>query len=212
MRNLNNEVIGVLGTYQDITSRKQAEMALRESEKFNRQLITEFPIGLASCRMDGQLVYVNPVYAQILGRSVEETLAFTYWDITPIKYAEQEAEQLRQLRETGSYGPYEKEYIHKDGHLIAVSLTGLLIEQNGEMLIWSSVQDISDRKQSEKALLESQQFLQTVLDSFPLAIFWKNRESVMGGCNQFFAQISELDSPEAVVGKTNFDFSYTEAQ
>ncbi len=185
---------------------------MRESEQFNRQLITEFPIGLASCRMDGQLVYVNPVYAQILGRSIEETLALTYWDITPIKYAEQEAEQLRQLQETGHYGPYEKEYIHADGHLIAVSLTGLLVEQNGETLIWSSVQDISDRKQSDKALLESQKFLQTVLDSFPLAIFWKDRESVLLGCNQFFARISELDSPEAVVGKTNFDFSYTEAE
>ncbi|MEB3121824.1 MAG: response regulator [Snowella sp.] len=200
------------GIAKDISDRKQAEIALRESEQFNRQLITEFPVGLVSCRMDGQLVYVNPVYAQILGRSVEETLALTYWDITPIKYVEQEAQQLRQLQETGSYGPYEKEYIHADGHLIAVSLTGLLVERNGETLIWSSVQDISDRKQSEKALLESQQFLQTVLDSFPLAIFWKNRESVLLGCNQFFARISELDSPEAVVGKTNFDFSYTEAE
>ena len=52
LRNLNNEVIGVLGTYQDITSRKRAEITLRESEKFNRQLITEFPIGLARCRME----------------------------------------------------------------------------------------------------------------------------------------------------------------
>jgi PAS domain S-box-containing protein len=206
------EVTRACGIAKDISDRKQAEIALRESEQFNRQLITEFPIGLASCRMDGQLVYVNPVYAQILGRSVEETLALSYWDITPIKYVEQEAQQLRQLQETGSYGPYEKEYIHADGHLIAVSLTGLLVERNGETLIWSSVQDISDRKQSEKALLESQQFLQTVLDSFPLAIFWKNRESVLLGCNQFFARISEIDSPEAVVGKTNFDFSYTEAE
>jgi len=152
LRDLDGHVIGVVGTFQDISDRKTAEIALIESETFNRQLVSEFPIGLASCRIDGQLVYVNPHFAQILGRSVEETLKLSYWDITPIKYAEQEAEQLRQLRETGSYGPYEKEYIHQDGHLVPVVLTGLLIEQNQETLIWSSVQDISDRKQAEENL------------------------------------------------------------
>lgn len=152
LRDLDGNVIGVVGTFQDISDRKTAEIALIESEAFNRQLVSEFPIGLASCRIDGQLVYVNPHFAQILGRSVEETLKLSYWDITPIKYAEQEAEQLRQLRETGSYGPYEKEYIHQDGHLVPVVLTGLLIEQNQETLIWSSVQDISDRKQAEENL------------------------------------------------------------
>ncbi len=154
----------VLVIIRDITDRKQVEIALRESEEFNRQLITEFPIGLASCRLDGQLVYINPHFAQILGRTVEETLNLTYWDITPLKYQEQEREQLRQLQETGSYGPYEKEYIHKDGHLVAVSLSGLLIEQKGESLIWSSVQDISDRKEMEKSLEESRDKFQRLVD------------------------------------------------
>jgi PAS domain S-box-containing protein len=155
----------VLVIVRDISDRKTAEIALVESEAFNRQLITEFPIGLASCRMDGQLVYVNPHFAQILGRSIEETLKLSYWEITPIKYAEQEAEQLRQLQETGSYGPYEKEYIHQDGHLVPVVLTGLLIEQNQETLIWSSVQDISDRKQAEEALKISEVRFRNAFDT-----------------------------------------------
>ncbi|MEB3192023.1 MAG: PAS domain S-box protein [Snowella sp.] len=152
LKNTDQQVIGFVSMGKDISARKQAEIALKESEELNRQLITEFPVGLASCRLDGQLVYVNPHFAKILGRTVEETLNLSYWDITPIKYQAQEAEQLRQLQETGSYGPYEKEYIHKDGYLVAVSLTGLLIQQKGETLIWSSVQDISDRKQAEQAM------------------------------------------------------------
>ena len=144
---------------QEIVERRQAQQQLMatnrqlaESEAFNRQLIEEFPIGLASCRMDGQLVFVNTAFAEILGRTVEETLSLTYWDITPTKYADQEAEQLRLLQTEGRYGPYEKEYIHKDGHLVPVLLTGLMILQNGESTIWSSVQDISDRKQAETKL------------------------------------------------------------
>jgi PAS domain S-box-containing protein len=157
LRNTLGEVVGIVGTFQDITDRKLAEEALAESEAFNRQLVTEFPIGLAICRMDGQLVHVNSAYAKILGRTIEETLALSYWDITPIKYAEQEAEQLRSLQQHGRYGSYEKEYIHKDGHLVPVLLTGLILRQNGEELIWSSVQDISDRKQAEQLLKASEE-------------------------------------------------------
>ncbi|MEB3121126.1 MAG: PAS domain S-box protein [Snowella sp.] len=177
LRDLDGNVIGVVGTFQDISDRKTAEIALMESEAFNRQLVSEFPIGLASCRMNGQLVYVNPHFAQILGRSVEETLKLSYWDITPIKYAEQEAEQLRQLQETGSYGPYEKEYIHQDGHLVPVVLTGLLIEQNQETLIWSSVQDISDRKQAEQNLKNERLRLQLALDAAKMGAWSRSSES-----------------------------------
>ena len=152
LRDLQGNVIGVLGTYQDISDRKLAEEALAESEAFNRQLVEEFPIGLASCRLDGHLVFVNAAFAQILGRTVEETMSLSYWDITPSKYAELEAEQLRLIQTEGRYGPYEKEYIHKDGHLVPVMLSGLMILRNGEFLIWSSVQDISDRKSAEAKL------------------------------------------------------------
>lgn len=152
LRNLKGEVIGVLGTYQNITDRKVAEAALAASESFNRQLVEEFPVGLVNCRLDGQLVYVNSAFAKILGRTIEDTLKLTYWDITPIQYAEQEAEQLQSLQQHGRYGPYEKEYIHKDGYLVPVLLTGLIMRQNGEEFIWSSVQDISDRKKAEAQL------------------------------------------------------------
>ena len=152
LRDKLGEIVGVVGTFQDITDRKLAEESLAESEAFNRQLVEEFPIGLASCRMDGQLVFVNAAFAKISGRTVEETLQLKPEEITPTKYAEQEAEQLRLLEENGRYGPYEKEYIHKDGYLVPVLLSGLIILQNGELLIWSSVQDISDRKQAEAQL------------------------------------------------------------
>jgi PAS domain S-box-containing protein len=152
LRDASGEVVGLVGTFQDISDRKIAEETLAESEAFNRQLVEEFPIGLASCRLDGHLVFVNAALAQILGRTVEEVLSLSYWDITPSKYADQEAEQLRLIETEGRYGPYEKEYIHKDGHLVPVLLSGLMILSNGEFLIWSSVQDISDRKQAEAQL------------------------------------------------------------
>lgn len=109
-------------------------------------------IGLALCRMDGQLVYVNPAFSELLGRSVAETLALTYWEITPEKYQQQEQQQLESLDKHHRYGPYEKEYIHSSGKLIPVRLSGQLVEIEGETYILSSVEDISDRKHAENQL------------------------------------------------------------
>jgi PAS domain S-box-containing protein len=95
-----------------------------ESEAYNCMLFKQSVIGLALTSMDGKLIDVNQAFANIIGRTIEDTLQLSYWDITPEKYAEQEKQQLESLRLKGTYGPYEKEYIHKNGQLIPVRLQG----------------------------------------------------------------------------------------
>lgn len=143
---------GMIGYAMDISERKRVEEALQDSQRYNRMLFEESSIGLALCHMDGELEDFNTAYARIIGRSVEETKALSYWDITPEKYADDEKRQLESLKETGCYGPYEKEYIHRDGHLVPVRLQGLLLKKAGEIFIWSSVEDITERKRTEVEL------------------------------------------------------------
>ncbi|MDC7233394.1 MAG: cache domain-containing protein [Spirochaetales bacterium] len=137
---------------------KTLQAALRRSEKNYKDLFEQSPIGLALCRMNGELVSVNPSYASIIGYSIEEVIKLSYWDITPKKYEEMENKMLQMLMETGKYGPYEKEYIHKNGHLVPVRLNGLMVERDGESYIWSSVEDTSVYKkiEEEKHGLEEQ--------------------------------------------------------
>jgi diguanylate cyclase (GGDEF)-like protein/PAS domain S-box-containing protein len=137
---------------QDISERKEAEDALRESEHYNRMLFEETTIGLALCRMDGDLVDVNPAYASIIGRSVEQALQLNYREITPEKYGPDEQRQLESLAMTGRYGPYEKEYIHADGHLVPVRLSGQILERDGVKYIWSCVEDIADYAQARERI------------------------------------------------------------
>ncbi|PTN34337.1 LytS/YhcK type 5TM receptor domain-containing protein [Desulfonatronum sp. SC1] len=132
---------------------EQSEEQVRDEKKYSRTLFDESPIGLALCRMDGSLVDVNPAYARIIGRTVEETLSLTYWDITPEEYAALEQAQLRFLAETERYGPIEKEYMHVDGHRVPVRLQGLITEIKGEQFILSAVEDITDQRKHEQALL-----------------------------------------------------------
>lgn len=132
-----------------------------------QQLISQLPIGLALCRMDGQLVEINPAYAAIIGRSVEETLSLSYREITPKDYEAQDKQQLASLQRNGRYGPYEKEYLHAHGHRVAVRLSSQLIERNGEHYIWSNVEDITDFKLAKQALHDSE----TRLNNFFEATF-----------------------------------------
>lgn len=139
---------------------KREHDALDDSIRYNRLLFEESPIGLALCRVNGELVDVNPAYARIIGRTVEETLSLSCWDITPQKYAEAEKYQLENLYQFGRYGPYEKEYIHKDGHLIPVQLSGILLERGDESYILSSIEDITYRKSSEAQLQSYREHLE----------------------------------------------------
>lgn len=148
-----------------LEDQKRVEEKLQKSQEYNRLLFISSPIGLALCRMDGSLVDINPAYANLLGRTIVETLKLTYWDITPDEYASLEALQLKSLEETGSYGPYEKEYIHKDGHLVPVRLRGQIIERDGEKFIWSSVEDITERKRAEEKEKEYLNRINNILES-----------------------------------------------
>ncbi len=190
--------------FSDVTERKKAEEALRESERFTRFLFETSPIGLALCRMDGALVDVNAAYAKIIGRSVEETLAQTYWDITPQKYAEQEQQQLESLRRTGRYGPYEKEYLRKDGHLVNVRLNGLIIERKGEPFIWSTVEDITERKRAEETLRRNEQILRLFVEHSPAAIAMFDRAmKYIAASNRYLA---DYDLGEQnLVGRSHYE-------
>jgi len=68
--------------------------------------------------------------------------------------------------------------------------------------------DITDRKRTEKALQQSEQMLQLVMDNIPQFIFWKDINCVYLGCNQNFARVAGLGNPEDIVGKTDFDLPW----
>jgi PAS domain S-box-containing protein len=150
----------MLGVVTDIHERKMAEMALRESEaalseneeKF-RSLYELSPVGIALNGLEGEFLDANQSFHDIVGYTAAECRQLSYWQLTPEEYAAQETAQLESLEKFGRYGPYEKEYIHKDGHRVAVLLNGTIVhDREGNQRIWSIVQDISERKQVEEQL------------------------------------------------------------
>lgn len=167
---------------------------LREAQQRQQELFELSPIGLALCDMSGRMVNVNPAYAEIIGRTTDEALSLSYWDITPAKYKKDEEEQLGALRRQGHYGPYEKEFIHKDGYRVPVRLSGKQIERDGEVFIWSCVEDISDRICSEKRLRQAA----AVFDNTDEAILVTDENNRIIMVNNAFCQITGYSEEEAL--------------
>jgi len=148
------------GSCHDITGRRQIEDALRENTAKLRGLYELSPLGIALTDMKGRYVEFNEAFLRICGYAADELKAIDYWTLTPRKYEADELRQLEALERTGYYGPYEKEYIRKDGSLVSLQLNGMLIAGNdGQKYIWSIVEDITDRKRVSEALRKSEERL-----------------------------------------------------
>lgn len=128
-------------------------------DECNRLLWEKCPVGLVLWRKNGALIDANSTHAAILGSTVPETLNFNYWQITPENYLASERTILEQLEQTGCHQAYEKEYLHQDGHLVPVKVSTVIIEKDGEKLMWSSVEDISNIRQAQKERQQSEKIL-----------------------------------------------------
>lgn len=141
----------ILGIYHDINSKKIQEIKIRENELLLNSLFELSPIGIALNDYEtGIFIEINEALYKPSLYSKDEFSNLSYWDLTPIEYEEKEQEQIKQMELTGRYGPYEKEYIRKDGTRYPVLLNGIVIKDaNDKKLIWSIIEDISERKQIE---------------------------------------------------------------
>ncbi len=142
--------IHLVSQVQDVTKVKAALLALARSEQKLRGLFEASQLGIALTDMQGRYLEFNKAFERICGYAADELRALDYWALTPKSYAADEARQLELLKNTGQYGPYEKHYVRRDGSLIPVQLTGVLLNTvDGESYIWSVVEDISERKRLE---------------------------------------------------------------
>ncbi|RYZ66059.1 MAG: PAS domain S-box protein, partial [Proteobacteria bacterium] len=143
------QLVEVVCVHEDDTSRKQAEIAiqelnqsleakfaertteLRESEKRFKALFQHSPVGMARVDWEGNFLEVNSSFAQVVGYTPEEVAKMSYWDITPPEYNDDENQILESVKVNGHFGPFEKEYVHRDGHRVQITISGMLIEREG---------------------------------------------------------------------------------
>ncbi|MBI2909367.1 MAG: PAS domain S-box protein [Chloroflexi bacterium] len=159
--------LGVVAIHTDITERKRAEEALRESEERFRATFEQSAVGVTHVDLEGKWLRVNQTFCDLVGYTREELLHRSFTDIThpdDIARGRDDVKNLiaGQVRTTSK----EKRYIRKDGSAIWVNLTSSLArgpEGEPEYLIAVS-EDITERKQAEESLKRAVQRLEETLD------------------------------------------------
>ncbi len=148
--------VGVIGVLRDITDRKEAEEALRESEQRFGSAFRDAAIGMALVGTDGRFLQVNRSLRRILGYSEGELLEKTFQEITHPDDLETDVVHLHQLL-AGELETYQKEkrYFHKEGHVVQVLLSVSLVhDEKGKPLYFvSQIQDVTERKLAETELM-----------------------------------------------------------
>jgi PAS domain S-box-containing protein len=151
----NGRVVGIRGTAQDITERKEAEQRLAEAESRYRTLVEQLPIGsyIRPLDMSKPNIYASPQVEPMLGYSAEA------WQSDPdllqkIVHPDDRDRVLGaagRLRTMGEPVHDEYRYIHRDGHVVWVQDETFVVEdENGEALyVQGFLMDISERKRAE---------------------------------------------------------------
>lgn len=160
-RDEEGQALEMVGINYDVTAKQNRLNRLKSNQFLLSTLFSKAPVGICIFDINGKYVEINPAFTEITGYTIKELNSIDYWDLTPPEYKAQEDIQSSVLEDTGSYGPYQKEYIHKEQFRVPVLLNGVLIhdETTNEKLIWSVVQDLSMQQNTLDELTRSNEEL-----------------------------------------------------
>lgn len=183
----------------DITARKQLETALHDAEELQRLVLTNISDAVFITEKDGRFFYVCPNAREIFECTEQEV-----WDL----------ENIDVLLGTSLFdrraGIPEKDLVNIELdvttptgklHSLLVNIRPVSIRQ-GRLLY--TCRDITERKKVERAHQEYLAFMQSLLDTIPLPVFYKDMEGRYTGCNAAFEDFTGWER-EKIIGKTVFD-------
>ncbi|MDQ3509688.1 MAG: PAS domain S-box protein [Actinomycetota bacterium] len=163
----------ILASARDITERKEAEKALRESETRFRAIFDQAAIGVCVADLDRRLIETNEAYQEITGYAAEELSGMATTDLTHPDDAAGESDVPEKFisGETDVYSR-GKRYIRKDGEVIWASATSSVIrDENGDpRYIMGIVEDITRRKHAEEALREAEKRFSGAFHNTPVGM------------------------------------------
>ncbi|MGR8936000.1 MAG: PAS domain S-box protein [Gammaproteobacteria bacterium] len=216
IKNNRGEVTHFLSIAEDISSRKQVESALKESEERFRQMAEMTGEWLWEQSPDGYYLYSSIAVKQILGFSPEEVIGKHYTELLTL----QDRESLKP--NIGIQKPFFSlinHYQHRDGHRVITESTGLPIKNaDGQLDKWRGVDhDITTRKHFQDALIDSEKrkrlMFETalsaivIMDSYGIVTDWNAQAEKMFGWPHAEAigqRLAELIIPQRF-RKAHFD-------
>jgi PAS domain S-box-containing protein len=172
IRSAAGEVTGIMGIMADITRRRQTEAALRESEEKFRSLAEESP-NMIFINQGGRVVYANPQAEQVMGYARAELYnpAFDFMSLIAPESRSPLLQNLERHRRGEEVPPNSYTLLTRDGRRLEAIHTTRLIRYGGENAILGVITDITDRREAEAALRESEERYRALTENAPVGIY-----------------------------------------
>jgi two-component system, NtrC family, sensor kinase len=180
-----------------------------------RKLVEEADDIFTIWELDGTLHYLSPAFQSVIGHN-------------PTAWVGQSLGSLIHPDDVGSYWMAHQQVIqtgerrigtvcrlqHQNGDWkwVIINIAPLKDPKGQVIQLQGMIRDISDRQHIETELQQSRQILQQILDTLPVCIFWKDRNSVYLGINQASIGAFGQSSVADVVGRTDYDMPWTKEE
>jgi PAS domain S-box-containing protein len=198
----------LLSILHDITERRRAEEALRESELLYHSLVEHLPQNIFRKDLNERFTFVNQRFCETLGRKRADIIGKTDFDFFPPELAEKYQKDDRRIMFTQQ--PFEQVEAHQTpdrGKIYVQVIKSPLRDAAGNVVgIQGIFWDVTERKRIEEQLQFERDLLRALLDNVPDRIYFKDTRSRFVQCSLAMAKRLGLDDPSQVVGKTDFDF------
>ena len=185
-----NQIVGYVGTITDITERKIAEEALRESEERFRTILENVPnVAVRGYTADGKIRYWNRACELVYGYTAQEAIGANLFDlIIPVNRMDFYKQRINSLFEGGCNLPSsELSFIKKDGSPVHVySSRSMICKPNHEMELFSIDIDLTELKRAE----ENVRKLFRGIEQSPAAVVITDEQGRIEYVNPKFAEIT----------------------
>lgn len=157
---------------EDVTDRKQVHDALRDSEARFSAAFRAAPISIAITRLsDGQFVDVNEAWCSVTGISRQEAVSRASAELGVWTDRAIRERLITELRSTGVVRDLPLQLRHTSGAIRDMLMSASLLELDGSPCMLSMAQDVTDKKQAEKALHESEQRFRQLIEQSADGVF-----------------------------------------
>lgn len=194
-------------------SKKITEERLAQQLDFLNSLMENFPHLIYVKDIDSKFLRVSKSFAKRLHiDNPDELIGKSDFDIFEITHAQEAFDDEQEIIRTGIplAGKDELETWPSGERGWCNSSKMAWHNADGKTMGTFGISfDITERKHIEEELQKNQMMLETVLNSIPQSVFWKDGEGKYMGCNKIFAKMAGFDHPLQIIGKSDFDLPWS---
>jgi PAS domain S-box-containing protein len=189
-----------------LCDRRRLDQALKESEQGYRELFENANDIIYTHDLEGRFTSLNRAGERITGYSREEAKRMNISDVLAPEFLDIARQMITAKAMRQAATVYELEIIAKDGHRVRLEVsTRLIFKDRNAVGVQGIARDLTDRKRSEEALRESQNFFHSFMNNSPTVAFMKDDEGRYVYVNEPFERVFG-QKLTFLSGKTSFDW------